>query len=126
MSVAKSKEQKYLEWTLTAVRIYLAACGIAIIMLLTGLQNCNHDYYIFVRLAVFITGVWGACRATLSGKPIWAAVLAIMSCLFNPVFVIHLPRPIWIVVDLLVVLLLIWSAFVLSSKQAINYRESAA
>jgi hypothetical protein len=62
----------------------------------------NYNYYVALRAAVFAVTLWGAFTAYKLKDRAWLWAFAIIAVLYNPIFIIHLSRPVWQPINIMV------------------------
>jgi hypothetical protein len=60
----------------------------------------SYNYYMILRVIVFLVASWGAYTAFKLKDKAWLWAFGIIAILFNPIYVIHLSRPIWLPINL--------------------------
>ncbi len=86
-------------------------------LLLLAVFPMPYDYYIFLRLVVFVSGLFLAYIFYEQKVVEWAICLSGVALLFNPVFPIYLSREIWIPIDVVSAGLFFYTAS--------NFKESS-
>lgn len=89
---------------------------VAVIMLLWALTDNPYGYYILLRWVVCSTFVYCAIGAYRTGNESWAWIFGVIASVYNPIFPLHLGRPIWSLVNVVSVVLIIVSLFRLKEK----------
>ncbi len=80
---------------------------IAAIMLLWALNPENpYGYYIVLRLVCCAAFTYLALKAYAQGREGWVWVLGVMAVIYNPIIRLHLTREIWSVIDVVTILAL--------------------
>jgi hypothetical protein len=73
----------------------------AVIVIWTAsLRWPHYNYYMVLRAAVFVVSAWGAYTAFKLKDRAWLWAFGIIALLFNPFWVIHLTRAIWLPINL--------------------------
>lgn len=96
--------------------------SIAALLLLSALSwNSTSDYRtVLAALAVCAGAVVVLAQSGSRGKYIWAAVFLAIAVLFNPVVPIALPRTWFVVLDLLSMVLFVWSLAALRTQTRLS------
>ena len=82
---------------------------IAVAMLFLGAAPVPYGYYMLLRIVATIVFVWAGIIAHGRKKDVMPWVFGILAILFNPIIMIHLPKEVWVVVDVAAGLLLLVS-----------------
>lgn len=91
---------------------------IPIVMSLVALAPLPYVYYTLLRIVIF-TAAGLICSAHYqSAKYItkWVAVFGVMALVFNPIFPIHLTRPVWMFFNLSCAAIFVLNLFQVSKK----------
>lgn len=92
----------------------IIASGFLFVALFDGLP---YGYFMFLRFVVCAVGIYLTYKTYEDNKEsLWVWVFAGIAVLFNPIFIIHLERATWTVVDLIVGVFLLLSMFIQNKK----------
>lgn len=75
--------------------IYIAAA-----MLFIGVAPLPYGYYMLLRLVATIVFAWAAYVTYEREEEVLPWILGVIALLFNPLIPIHLPKEVWMAVDL--------------------------
>lgn len=89
---------------------------LAIIMLLWALADNPYGYYVLLRWVVCAIFAYCAIRAYRADSEAWIWIFGVNAAIYNPIFPLHLGRPIWSIVNIVSVILVIVSIFTLKHK----------
>jgi len=91
---------------------------ISIVMLFAGIPKFfPYGYYTLLRLVVCGTGVYIALLSFDEDKQIIGYISAFIAILFNPLIPVHLPKDVWVLIDLIVAIFFGISIFALRTKE---------
>lgn len=86
-------------------------------MLLWALNPDNpYGYYRILRVVIFVTAGFAAKDFAKSNRRVWLWLMVITGMLYNPFVPMHLEREVWEIINLLTVVLMVWSAVALRRK----------
>ena len=68
-------------------------------MLFLGAAPLPYGYYMLLRLVVTIVFAWAAYATYERKEEVLPWVLGVIALLFNPLIPIHLPKEVWMIVD---------------------------
>lgn len=83
------------EWAAPIPLLLLSA-----LLLVVGAFTSSYEYLQFMRWVVFVTFGWSAFIAWHSGRKAGALMHLVIALVFNPFLRPHVPREIWVAVDL--------------------------
>ena len=87
------------------------------LMLLWALNPDNpYGYYILLRIACCAVFAYLARKAFHRERQVWVWILGIMAVVYNPIIPVHLPREIWVVVNVLTIGIAVASIFAIRVK----------
>ena len=86
-------------------------------LLFIGALPLPYEYYLVLRVIAFIVFAWAAIHVSTKnkGRLFWASV--IFAVIFNPFMSIHLPKEIWMVIDVFA------GIFLISVREKISQRS---
>ena len=79
------------------------------LMLVFAISNLPYGYYQFLRLAIFVSGLFTAYNFYKLEKAVLAVGFGFAALLFNPVSPVYLDKSIWVLIDLAVAFLFFYS-----------------
>ena len=82
-------------------------------MLVVGAAPLPYGYYTLLRLVACAVFAYGAFVAFARSKKVLPWIFVFLAVLFNPIIKIHLPKEIWVVVDIAAAAFLVANARVL-------------
>lgn len=94
------------------------------LMLFGAIVNHSYNYYGFLKLAVFLAGVWGLVKATSEKEGFLMLFYFILIVLFFPKSYWHFEKSTWILIDIFAGFLLLISIFILDSTPVDTFTES--
>lgn len=97
-----------------AIAVLLIASGLALV----GALPLPYGYYQFLRWALTIVGAYLIYCAVKYGPKAWAIFGAVLIILFLPSVLVIFPAPVWKVIDVIVAIVLIVSAFTITSRRS--------
>ncbi len=74
--------------------IYIAAG-----FLFVGIFPLPYGYYMLLRLLACVVFAWAAYIAFERNEKYLTWILVILAIVFNPIFKIHFPKELWVVID---------------------------
>jgi len=87
---------------------------VASLMLFLALfDGWQYGFFTVLRFVVFATTAYVAWIAYEEQKEKWIWFLSFIALLFNPFFLVHLTREVWLTIDFVVGLVLLSSVFIL-------------
>lgn len=87
----------------------------SIFLLLAGFNGWPYDFFVLLRIVVFISGAYLAWLAYKAKQEKWIWAYGIMAILFNPFFPLLFSRSAWTVIDIATAIFLIISGFLFKS-----------
>lgn len=76
------------------------ALGISAILLLVALINgLPYGYFTFMRIVACLSTAYMAWTLYEDNDTVWVWIFAAMAILFNPIFLIHFDREVWVWFD---------------------------
>lgn len=91
--------------------------AVACVMLLWALNPDNpYGYYILLRWVCFGVFIYLAFQALEQEKNNWLWVMGITALIYNPIFRIHLNREIWSIINVVTIIIVLTSIFILKPK----------
>lgn len=88
------------------------------LMLVFAIGNLPYGYYQFLRLVIFVSGLFAAYRFYEVEKSKLASLFGIAALLFNPIFPVYLDKSTWIGIDLITSFLYFYSANQVPGKKS--------
>ena len=82
--------------------IIKAAWYVPIGMLVLAIFPLPYGYYMLLRLVVTAAAVYVAYKNFSRDIASWGIVFVIIALLFNPFYVIHFDKALWMIIDLIV------------------------
>jgi hypothetical protein len=82
-------------------------------LLVAALAKWPYGYYGILRWVTCAVAIFVAYKAYLWGASWGAWLFGLMAAIFNPLFPIHFPRPVWATIDLAAATLLVAGILVL-------------
>jgi len=95
---------------------------VSVLLLFGALGTHPYSYYQNLRLVVTITAVFEGWLSHTNNKKEWVWTFLVIGIVFNPIFPIYLPRGLWVIIDVVVGVVMIYSF--LLSKRAVKFKES--
>jgi hypothetical protein len=87
---------------------------ISIVLLLWALYPENpYGYYIFLRIVCFLTFIYVAFRFYHFDNKVFMWIMIFFSIIYNPLIRVHLNREIWSVINIITIIVIIISLFLL-------------
>ncbi|HPS21468.1 MAG TPA: hypothetical protein PLO44_01525 [Candidatus Paceibacterota bacterium] len=94
----------------------IVASGFLFVASIDGLP---YGYFTFLRFVVCAVGFYIAYKIYEEKKEsLWVWFFSGVAVLFNPIFIIHLERGTWVIIDLIVGILFILSIFLSENKKS--------
>lgn len=88
---------------------YKLAVNIAIVFLLLALLPFwPYGFFTLLRLVIFAVSAYLAFASFINKHFQWLWFFAIIALLFNPFIIVGLPRGLWVVIDLVVAIVLLF------------------
>lgn len=87
------------------------------VLLLIAILPLPYGYYTFLRLVVFISGLFLAYRFYEQKQSGWAILLTGIALFFNPVIPIYLAREGWLPIDLISAGLFFYARFLVKEDK---------
>ncbi len=84
---------------------------VAALFLLWGLVPNPYGYYILLRFVVCGVCSYTAFRYALDRRSGSAWLFGVLGVVYNPLFPVYLTREIWLIMDLVTAILLLWSLY---------------
>ena len=92
----------------------IIASGFLFVALFDGL---SYGYFTFLRFVVCAVGFYLAYKIYEDNKEsLWVWSFAGIAVLFNPIFIIHLERGTWVIIDLIIGIFFVLSMFIKNKK----------
>ena len=91
---------------------------ITVAMLLIGVAPLPYGYYTLLRIVATIVFAWAAYITFERDNKTLPWIYALIAILFNPIIKIHLPKELWIFIDIGA------GVFLLSTKSRIEEKEN--
>ena len=105
---------------------FIIARVIAITLLFLALGQLPYGFYKILRFVVCGVGAYGAYFSKNLEKIGWAWTFGIIAVLFNPLIPVHLDRPTWAIIDVIVAVVIIVSLFLLRKPTNLSGKEDNA
>lgn len=86
---------------------------VVVVMLLWALGHNPYGYYIILRWIVCPIFLYCTLRSYRTNNDAWTWIFGVSTAIYNPIFPLQLGRSIWIVVNIVSVVLIIVSLFIL-------------
>ncbi len=83
-----------------SLRPFTLARIVAIPLLVLAVAPWPYGYYLVLRLVACAVTAYGAFVAVKLANERWAWTFGLIALLFNPFLPIHLPRELWVILDL--------------------------
>ncbi len=90
----------------------------SILLFFALLDGLAYGYFTFLRFAVFAVSFYVAYSIyKVNNDSFWPWIYGAVGVLFNPFIIIHLERETWVVIDLIVGIFFVLSAFLIKSRE---------
>ncbi len=81
----------------------------ALLLIIGAFLSLPNEYYTFLRYVIFIVAMFTAFQFYYNKSTIWTILFGVIAILFNPFYVIFLPKLSWIIIDIISALLFLRS-----------------
>ena len=81
-------------------------------LLVMAVLPLPYGYYMLLRLLITASAAYVAYKNFNKEMPVWGIVFVIVALLFNPLYVVHFDKTLWVIIDILVA-----SLFFINSKK---------
>ena len=106
--------------------ILFTICRVVVsLMLFWAITNHSYNYYSFLKVAVFLVGIWGLVKAVKEKESFLMLFNFILIVLFFPKSFWHLEKSTWIFIDIVAGFLLLISIFILDSNPIDKFLDGA-
>lgn len=100
----------------TNIKVILIIASVLLFVALS--DGLAYGYFTFLRFAVCAVGFYVAYSLfEANSDSLWPWVYGAVGVLFNPFILIHLERETWAVIDLIVGIFFVLSAFIIKDKK---------
>ena len=82
------------------------------LLLVIAVLPLPYGYYMLLRLLITASAAYVAYKNFNKEIPVWGIVFVIVALLFNPLYVVHFDKTLWVIIDILVA-----SLFIINSKK---------
>jgi len=82
------------------------------LLLVIAVLPLPYGYYMLLRLLITASAAYVAYKNFNKEIPVWGIVFVIVALLFNPLYVVHFDKTLWVIIDILVA-----SLFFINSKK---------
>ena len=82
------------------------------LLLVIAVLPLPYGYYMLLRLLITASAAYVAYKNFNKEMPVWGIVFVIVALLFNPLYVVHFDKTLWVIIDILVA-----SLFFINSKK---------
>ena len=82
------------------------------LLLVMAVLPLPYGYYMLLRLLITASAAYVAYKNFNKEMPVWGIVFVIVALLFNPLYVVHFDKTLWVIIDILVA-----SLFFINSKK---------
>jgi len=81
-------------------------------MLVVAVLPLPYGYFMFLRLVITAAAAYVAYENFNKDIPVWGIIFVGVSLLFNPFYIVHLDKALWVVIDIVIAAL-----FFINSKR---------
>jgi len=92
--------------------LYIAWLIAAVMLVFAAIEKQSDSFYTLLRWVCCVAFAYSAIRSFQIQRVMWLCIFAVLAVLFNPIFVPHLDRSLWIVADWFSISAIVIAAFV--------------